>query len=297
MKAEYREKGRENVLANQHRDSLMAPLDRLSINQVTMREQWSLAQAIAGLARHDVRGIAVWHDKLADLGVDEGARRLRGEGMTVTAYCVGGLLGERDDARFQARLDDNRRIIDEASAIGAQCVMMVAGGLPEGSRDLVGLRERCLEGIAALMPHAKQAGVPLALEPLHPMTSANRSCLTTLRQANDWYEQLGGGDELGIAVDVYHVWWDPDLDEQIARAKNRILAFHVSDWLMDTVDLRLDRGMMGDGVIDIPRIRSLVEAAGYKGFVEVEIFSARNWWQRDPDEVVEIIKQRFSDAV
>ncbi len=275
----------------------MTALTRLSINQVTMREHWSLAQAIAGLASHDVRGIAVWRDKLTELGIDEGARRLRGEGMTVTAYCVGGLLGELDDARFQERLDDNRRIIDEAAAIGAQCVMMVAGGLQEDSKDLVGLRKRCLEGIAALMPHAKQAGVPLALEPLHPMTAANRSCLATLRQANDWYEQLGGGDELGIAVDVYHVWWDPELDEQIARARDRILAFHVSDWLMDTVDLRLDRGMMGDGVIDIPHIRSVVEKAGYEGLIEVEIFSARDWWQRDPDEVVETIKQRFSAFV
>ena len=129
------------------------------------------------------------------------------------------------------------------------------------------------------------------------MTAASRSCLTTLRQANDWYEQLGGGAELGIAVDVYHVWWDPDLERQISRAKDRIVAFHVSDWLMETVDLRLDRGMMGDGVIDIPRIRSLVEQAGYEGLIEVEIFSERNWWQRDPDEVIGMIKQRFSDWV
>ncbi len=275
----------------------MAALDRLSINQVTMREHWSLAEAIAGLARHDVRGITVWRDKLAQLGVEEGARRLQGEGMTVTAFCVGGLLGAMDDAAFQQRLDDNRRIIDEAAKIEAQCVMMVAGGLPEGSRDLVGVRERCLEGLAALVPHARDAGIPLALEPLHPMTTASRSCLATLRQANDWYEQLGGGPDLGIAIDVYHVWWDPDLEEQILRAKDRIVAFHVSDWLMDTVDLRLDRGMMGDGVIDIPTIRRLVEKAGYRGFIEVEIFSARNWWQRDPDEVVEVIKQRFLDVV
>lgn len=275
----------------------MATLDRLSINQVTMRERWSLAQTITGLARHDIRGIAVWRDKLAELGIEDAAKRLRGEGMTVTAYCVGGLFGEMDDTCFQQRLDDNRRIIDEAAGIEAQCVMMVAGGLPEGSRDLIGLRERCLEGLAALLPHAKQAGIPLALEPLHPMTSASRSCLSSLKQANDWYEQLGGGPELGIAVDVYHVWWDPDLEQQIHRAKDRIIAFHVSDWLMDTVDLRLDRGMMGDGVIDIPHIRNLVEKAGYLGLIEVEIFSERNWWRRDPDEVIKVIKQRFSDVV
>ncbi|MGI9492707.1 MAG: sugar phosphate isomerase/epimerase family protein [Geminicoccaceae bacterium] len=275
----------------------MADLERLSINQVTMRERWSLAEAISGLARHDIRGIAVWRDKLGELGVDEAARRLRGEGMTVTAFCVGGLLGVMDDTSFQERLDDNRRVIDQAAVIQAECVMMVAGGLPEGSRDLTSIRERCLEGLDALMPYAKQAGVTLALEPLHPMTAASRSCLTTLRQANDWYEQLGGGAELGIAVDVYHVWWDPDLERQISRAKDRIVAFHVSDWLMETVDLRLDRGMMGDGVIDIPHIRALVEKTGYTGLIEVEVFSERNWWQRDPDEAIGIIKQRFSDWV
>ncbi len=271
--------------------------DRLAINQVTMRDRWSLKQAIDGLARHDVRGIAVWRDKLAELGVEEGARRLRGEGMTVTAYCIGGLLAEMDDARFQQRLDDNRRVIDEAAAIEARCVMMVTGGIPDGHRDLDALRERCLEGIAALLPHARDAGVTLALEPLHPMTCASRSCLTTLRQANDWHAMLGAGPELGIAIDVYHVWWDPALPEEIARAGDHIVAFHVSDWLADTADLRLDRGMMGDGVIDIPRIRNLVENAGYRGMIEVEIFSLRNWWRRDPDEVVEIIKQRFLHAV
>ena len=146
----------------------MADLERLSINQVTMRERWSLAEAISGLARHDIRGIAVWRDKLGELGVDEAARRLRGEGMTVTAFCVGGLLGVMDDASFEERLDDNRRVIDQAAVIQAECVMMVAGGMPEGCRDLAGIRERCLEGLAALMPYAKQAGVTLALEPLHP---------------------------------------------------------------------------------------------------------------------------------
>lgn len=276
---------------------MMGAFDQLAINQVTMRERWSLDQAISGLARHEIRGVAVWRDKLAELGVDEGARRLRDQGMTVTAYCVGGLLGEMDDGRFRERLDDNRRIIDEAAAIRAECVMMVAGGLPEGERDLVKLRERCLEGIATLLPHARGAGVTLALEPLHPMTCASRSCLTTLRQANDWCAALDAGPELGIAVDAYHVWWDPELEAEIARAGRRICAFHVSDWLQDTVDLRLDRGMMGDGVIDLRRLKRLVAETGYQGFTEVEIFSARNWWQRDPDEVIGIIKQRFLDYV
>ena len=136
------------------------------------------------------------------------------------------------------------------------------------------------------------------MEPLHPMICAFRSCLSTLGQANDWIELLGAGPELGMVVDVYHVWWDPDMEKELERAAGRIVSFHVCDWLMNTTDLRLDRGMMGDGVIDIRRIRRLVEATGYDGYREVEIFSERNWWQRDPDEVVRIAKARYlSDVI
>ena len=159
-------------------------------------------------------------------------------------------------------------------------------------------RARCLEGLAEILPYAKQTGVTLALEPLHPMICAFRSCLSTLGQANDWIEELEAGPELGIVVDVYHVWWDPDMEREIQRAAGRIVSFHVCDWLMNTTDLRLDRGMMGDGVIDIRRIRHLVEATGYDGYREVEIFSERNWWRRDPDEVVAIAKERYlSDVI
>ncbi|MEM7536758.1 MAG: sugar phosphate isomerase/epimerase family protein [Chloroflexota bacterium] len=275
----------------------MNDLKRLSINQYTTFMQWSLPEAIAGYARHGVHGIAVSHAKLREVGVTAAAKLLRDHDMTVTGYCIGGLLTDSNDVDFQKSLDENHRVIDEAAEIGAQCIVFVAGGLPEGSKDIEGTRNRCLHGLHEIIPYARKAGVTLALEPLHPMTSAIRSCLTTLRQANDWYEQLGGHPnstpELGIALDVYHVWWEPNLAQEIERAAGRIVAFHVCDWLMDTVDLRLDRGMMGDGVIDIPQIRQLVEAAGYDGFCEVEIFSERDWWQRDPDEVVKIVKERF----
>ena len=271
----------------------MHTYDRLSINQFTTLKQWSLREAIAGYARHGVHGISVVRDKLAEVGAREAARMLRAHEMTVTGYCIGGLLTGADETKFKQSLDDNRRVIDEAAEIEAQCVVVVAGGLPDGSKDIEAARARCLEGLGMLLPYARQAGVTLALEPLHPMTCAFRSCLTTLGEANDWFEQLGAGPELGVIVDVYHVWWDPAMVQEIERAEGRIAAFHVSDWLMDTQDLRLDRGMMGDGVIDIPGIRHLVEAAGYDGFNEVEIFSARNWWQRDPDEVVEVVKDRY----
>ena len=275
----------------------MPDYSKLSINQYTTRELWSLREAVEGYARHGVHGISVSHEKLAEIGPREAAKLLRDNGMTVTGYCIGGLLTDTEKEPFQKRIEENLRIIDEAAEIDAQCIVLLAGGLPPGAKDLTAARDRALQGISALLPHARSAGVIIALEPLHPMTCALRSCLTTLGQANDWYEQLGAGPELGIVVDVYHCWWDPRLEAEIARAAGRITAFHVSDWLEDTADIRVDRGMMGDGVIDIPRIRALVGAAGYEGHIEVEIFSERNWWKRDPDEVVEIAKERYISYV
>ncbi|MGH2690495.1 MAG: sugar phosphate isomerase/epimerase family protein, partial [Actinomycetota bacterium] len=184
---------------------------------------------------------------------------------------------------------------DEAAALGARCLVLVVGGLPPGSKDLAGARAQVRDGIGALLPHARAAGVPLALEPLHPMYAADRACVNTLAQANDLCDDLGEG--LGIALDVYHVWWDPDLEAQIRRSGRRILAFHICDWLVPTTDLLLDRGMMGDGIIDLPRIRGWVEAAGYRGFYEVEIFSRDNWWKRNPDEVVRVCQERYRMVV
>ena len=154
-----------------------------------------------------------------------------------------------------------------------------------------------LDGLGELLPHARSVGVKLALEPLHPMICATRSVLSTVKLANDWCDRLGAEDIVGIAVDTYAVWWDPEIEREIARAGKRICAFHVSDWLADTQDLRLDRGMPGDGVIDLARLRRQVEAAGYDGYVEVEIFSQRTWWQRDPDEVVRVVRERVQAVV
>ena len=272
----------------------MSDLSRLSINQVTTREQWSLPEAIAGYARHGVHAMAVWIDKLAAVGAAEAARMLRDHDMTVTGYCAGGLIAEADSAQeLQRILDNNRRYLDEAAEIQSRCLVFIGGGLPSGDRNLTDARKRCLEGVAELLPYAKSAGVTLALEPLHPMVCAFRSVLCTLGQANDWCDELNAGPELGIALDTYNTWWDPDLEAQIARAGERIVAFHVSDWLADTQDLRVDRGMPGDGVIDLQNFCKLVNAAGYQGAHEVEILSARDWWQRDPDEVVGIVKQRY----
>jgi sugar phosphate isomerase/epimerase len=202
-----------------------------------------------------------------------------------------------DQAGRKAAVEDNRRAVDEAAALGADCLVMIAGGLPKGSKDIGAARQMVAEGIAALLPHARAANVPLALEPLHPMYAADRACVTTLAEALDICDLLAPGDgrALGVAIDTYHVWWDPDLARQIARAGagNRILAHHICDWLVPMKDMLLDRGMMGDGVIDFRAIRRMIEAAGYHGPQEVEIFSADNWWKRPGDEVLQICIERY----
>ncbi|MDA8108114.1 MAG: sugar phosphate isomerase/epimerase [Betaproteobacteria bacterium] len=276
---------------------------KLALNTATTRAKWGLAQAIEGCARHGIRGIAPWRDQLHAMGVAKAARAIRDHGLTVTGLCRGGMFPATTARGRRRAIEDNRRAIDEAHALGARCLVLVVGGLPRGARDIGGARAQVKDGIAAILPHARAAGVPLAIEPLHPMYAADRACVNTLAQALELCDALAPertGDRstnargaLGVAVDVYHVWWDPQLREQIRRAgKKRLLAFHICDWLVPTTDLLLDRGMMGDGVIDVRRIRGWVEAAGYRGFHEVEIFSARNWWRRDPDEVLRTCKRR-----
>ncbi|HET7297181.1 MAG TPA: sugar phosphate isomerase/epimerase family protein [Burkholderiales bacterium] len=258
----------------------------LSLNTATVRKQWNLAQIIDGCARHQIRGISPWRDQVAQMGLAEAKKSIREEGLVVTGLCRGGFFTAKDWR------DDNRRAIEEAYELGAQCLVLVVGGLLPGSKDLLLSRERIKDGIAVILPEAKKAGVALAIEPLHPMQAAERACINTLEQALDICDALGEG--IGVAVDVYHVWWDPKLQSQIMRAGERILAHHICDWLVPTRDLLNDRGMMGDGVIDLPLIRSWVEAAGYSGFQEVEIFSELYWWKRDPDEVLRTCKERHA---
>jgi sugar phosphate isomerase/epimerase len=273
----------------------MPGITRLSINQATTRPQWSLEQAIRGYAAAGVGGIAVWRDKLAECGTQKAARLLADHNMTVTGLCRGGMFCADSPAGRQAAIDDNLAAIDEAAAIDAQCLVLVVGGLPPGSKDISGARSMVRDGIGALLERARAVNVALAIEPLHPMYAADRSCVITLGEANALCDMLGDGRDaiVGIALDVYHVWWDPNLEAEIQRAgKSRLLAFHICDWLVPTNHMLLDRGMMGDGIIDIAKIRGWVEATGYDGFHEVEIFSARNWWLRNPDEVVRICIER-----
>ena len=269
--------------------------DLLSLNTATVREKWNLRQMIEGCARRGIRGISPWRDKLAELGAKEAAKIIRANGLTVTGLCRGGMFPAADSRGRRAAIEDNLRAIDDAAILEARCLVLVVGGLAPGSKDLAGAREQVRDGIGAVLDHARSCGVPLAIEPLHPMYAADRACVNTMAQANDLCDELGDG--LGLAVDVYHVWWDPRLKAEIERAGDkRLLAFHICDWLVPTADLLLDRGMMGDGVIDLPLIRSWVEAAGYRGFHEVEIFSANNWCRRDPDEVLRTCQERHQSC-
>jgi len=274
-------------------------LELLSLNTATVREKWNLRQMIEGCGRHRIPGISPWRDKLAEMGAKEAAKAIRGNGLTVTGLCRGGMFPGADRKVRMAAIDDNRRAIDDAATLEAKCLVLVVGGLPAGSKDLPGAREMVRDGIGAVFDHARSAGVPLAIEPLHPMYCADRACVNTLAQALDLCDELdpNGNGALGVVVDVYHVWWDPLLKAQIERAGDkRLLAFHVCDWLVPTADLLTDRGMMGDGVIDIPLIRSWMDEAGYRGFHEVEILSSRNWWRRDPDEVLATCRRRHQTA-
>ncbi len=270
----------------------MAELSRLSMNTITVRDRWTLAQCIEGCARHGISIIDPWRDKIAEYGLANAVRHLRDAGVRVGGVCRGGLFTAGD---FLAAMEENRRAIDETAALGADCLVVLAGGLPAGSKDLPGARAFVADALAEILPHARAAGVTLALEPLHPMTCADRCVLSTTAQALQLAEALGDG--VGIALDVYHIWWDPALEASIAAAAGRIAAFHVCDWLVPTRSLVFDRGMMGDGVIDISRIRALVDRAGYSGPIGVEIMSQEDWWQRDPDEVLRIAKERFAACV
>ncbi len=273
----------------------------LSLNTATVRAQWTLPEIIGGCARHGIRGISPWRDQVAAAGLKETATRIRDAGLTVTGYCRGGMFPAPDRNGRRAAADDNERAVDEALTVGARCLVLVVGGLPKerdgriASKDLQGAREMVRDGIGELLEYARPAGMPLAIEPLHPMYAAERACVNTMAHANDLCDELGAG--LGIAVDAYHVWWDPRLKHEIERAgaRERLLAYHICDWLVPTTDLLNDRGMMGDGVIDLPLLRSWMEANGYRGFHEVEIFSNR-WWQRDPDDVLATCKARHREC-
>jgi sugar phosphate isomerase/epimerase len=227
-------------------------------------------------------------------------RAVKDAGLELSGYCRGGMFTSDASRRMEVR-DDNRRAVDEAFALGAPCLVLVVGGLPQFSRagsaphkNIRAARHQVEEGIAELLDYAREAQMPLAIEPLHPIYAADRACINTTAQALDICDRLDPNRSgvIGIALDIYHIWWDPELAAAIKRAGSRILAFHVCDWLVPTSDMLNDRGMMGDGVIDIRNIRGMVEAEGYATYCEIEIFSER-WWSRSLDEVITICINRY----
>jgi sugar phosphate isomerase/epimerase len=277
----------------------------LSLNTATVRKQGNLVEIIEACARHGIRAIDPWRDQVAHVGLDRAARAVRDAGLELSGYCRGGMFTSDAAHRIEAR-DDNRRAVDEAKALGAPCIVLVAGGLPQYSRpgsaatrDIAQARTQVHDGIAEMLEYAVQVNMPLAIEPLHPAYAADRACVNTTKQALDICDALDPGriGALGVALDVYHIWWDPELDAQIARAsKERLLAFHVCDWLVPTKDILNDRGMMGDGVIDIKPLRRAVEAQGFGGYCEIEIFS-NAWWDKPIDVVLKTCIERHRSVV
>nr|WP_204342880.1 sugar phosphate isomerase/epimerase family protein [Micromonospora terminaliae] len=267
---------------------------KLSLNQRTT-ESWSAREAVEGCVRAGIPAIGLWREPVAEIGVATAAKLVADAGLRVSSLCRGGFLTAGGEAG-RAALEDNRRAIDEAAGLGTDCLVMVVGGLPPGSRDLIGARQRVADALAELAPYAGERGVRLALEPLHPMYCADRAVLSTLGQALDLAEPFPV-TQVGVVVDTFHIWWDPDVWRQIARAGDRIASFQVCDFLTPLpADVLLGRGMMGDGHIDFPPFRRAVEEAGYTGDTEVEIFNAEVW-ATDPDEVLATMKDRYLQLV
>jgi sugar phosphate isomerase/epimerase len=250
-------------------------LSRCAVHTMT-NKPWSLRQCVDAYAAAGIRGISVWRNVIEPIGAKEAGRMLRTAGLHVPALVRGGFFVAADDAGRKAAVDVNKACVEEAHEIGADMVVLVVGAVP--GIPLVDARKQVAEGIAAVLPHARGAGVKLAIEPLHPMYAGDKSCVNRTADARRICEQIRD-PFVGIALDVYHTWWDPDLKAEIAKAgeQGTLFGFHVCDWRVDTRHLLTDRGLMGDGCIDVKQIRGWVEDAGFRGYNEVEIFSEQYW--------------------
>jgi sugar phosphate isomerase/epimerase len=284
---------------------LAGDLRHLSINTATLRKQLALPAIIEACVKRGIGAICPWRDQVHAAGLAAVARQVKAAGLHVSGYCRGGFFPAADAAGLRAALEDNRTAVDEAKALDATCLVLVVGSLPGAltgkptSKDIGLARAQVLDGIAATLEYAKGVGMPLAVEPPASHAGAERACINTLEHALDICDALdpGRSGALGVALDVYHCWWDPKLESQIARAgAKRLLAYHVCDWLVPTRDLLNDRGMMGDGIVELRKVRAWVEAAGYTGAIEVEIFSD-HWWARPADEVLDTCIARYQTVV
>jgi sugar phosphate isomerase/epimerase len=250
-----------------------------------------LEEAVERYAEAGVSGITVWRQWLEGRNPAGAGQRIRAAGLEVVSLCRGGFYPALEEKSREEALEDNKRAIEDAAALGAPLVVLVCGAVP--GQSLVESRKQITDGIAATLPLAESLGVKLAIEPLHPMYADDRSAINSLATANDVCDQLNH-PLVGIAFDVYHLWWDPDLEEQTRRTAeaNRLFAYHVCDWMTPTTDLLNDRGLMGEGCIDLRGIRALVEKNGFGGMIEVEVFSNR-WWENPPAEFLEAIQESY----
>mgnify|MGYP001767282437 CR=1 FL=1 len=267
-------------------------LSRLCLHTITTKP-WNIEEAARNYSKAGVKGITVWRDTLEGRDIIKTGDMLRGSGLHVVSLCRGGFFANTEKTKRDLAITDNRRAVEEAFKLGTDKIVLVCGADPRQS--LEDSRKQIYDGICEVLPDAKAAGVKLAVEPLHPMFADTRSAVNTFRQANDLAEAIDS-EYVGVAVDVYHLWWDPDLEEEIYRCgKNRnLLAFHICDWKSPTVDMLNDRGLMGEGCIPLRKIRSWVEKAGFNGFIEVEIFS-NLWWKQDQNEFLERIVKAYKE--
>ena len=270
-------------------------MSRLSLNQKTTN-LWSLREAIDGTVAAGLSSIGVWREPLAEAGLDNAQAWLAEAGLRVSSLCRGGFFAAADPAEIEAAHADNLRAIDEAAALGTDTLCLVPGGLPAGDRDLIGARSRAAEAIGRLVPYARERGIKLGIEPMNPIYAADRGVVSTVGQALDIAEQFDV-DEVGIVFDTFHVWWDPALRDQIARAGARIYSYQICDWITPLpADSLLARGMMGDGHIDFGTITGWVAETGYAGDVEVEIFNAEIW-AAPGDQVLATMTRRYAELV
>ncbi len=261
-------------------------VSRLSFNSMTA-DRWPLEQVIDACAEHGIEWIGPWRHKLAELGVEEARRRIDAAGLKVSSLCRGGFFAAENAD------EDNRRAVEEAAALGTDALVLVCG--PPATKDLQQARATIEAGIETLLPHALEHGVRLGIEPLHPMMIGERSAITTLGEALDMAERIGD-PAVGVVIDVYHTFWDPQLERNIARAKGRIVGYHVNDWLAATQHTLLERGMMGDGIIDLHGFSAMIEAAGYVGPIEVEILNPAIW-DLPRAELMALTVERFERCV
>ena len=273
--------------SNEHPD-----LPKLCIHTITTKP-WKIEEAAIKFSAAGVKGITVWRDALEGRNIKQTGKLLRDNGLTIVSLCRGGFFSATDANKRKAAIDDNRKAIEEAAELGTSMLVLVCGADP--SQSLEESRKQIHDGIAAIIPDAAAAGVKVTIEPLHPMYADTRSAINTLAQANDMAEELNS-PWVGIAVDVYHLWWDPALEKEIIRCgKNgHLAAFHICDWKSPTTDMLLDRGLMGEGCIPIRKIRGWVEATGFNGFNEVEIFSSA-YWKEDQEEFLQKIVAAYKE--